>query len=73
MQQLPLEYKFLYRGRQMYMDELNSIASNVGNLIVITTFWAVTPSSERSHCAATSPMRGRSATATSGLLYIYIQ
>ena len=48
MQQPPSEYQILYRGQQMYVDELKSIVSNIGNLIEITTFWSVTPSFESS-------------------------
>jgi hypothetical protein len=56
-QQSSSKYEFLWRGQQMYMDELNSIESNVGNLIGTTTFWSVTPSLKKSYYTAIAPMR----------------
>ena len=52
-EQLLTEYKFLYRGQQLCLDELLLIASRVGNLIGMTAFWPYTPDFNTAFRAAT--------------------
>jgi hypothetical protein len=57
MQQPPMDYDVLYRGQQMYLDEIKLIASKVGDLIRLTTFWAATASLRMAYFTAISRMR----------------
>jgi hypothetical protein len=56
MNQPLLEYKVLYRGQQMHLDELKSIEAKLGNLIGMTTFWPATPSSGIAYLTAITPV-----------------
>lgn len=51
------DYKFIYRGQQMYFDELKSIGYEIDHVIGTTTFWPATSSFDKAYHTALSPMR----------------
>ena len=50
-------HQLVYRGQQMYPEELKSIADKVGNPIGTTTFWSATYRFDLAYHTAMSPMR----------------